>query len=202
MPATQNDIPHFSRDPSLKSSVADDLTANAANAENLIMAWENSQTPEQVASGLLSADKEQPEISYADIAKAAGYVSEEQIRGYTKRGQYLSFVFEGPGGRPEKDVLLIDDDGKLELPETSDTPQRRALRVYAESKSKVVDAEAEAARIVAEARAEADKIRTEAAQAVRDEAAAEADKAGSEAAAAEEGDVPPKAAPARKKADS
>lgn len=176
--AVNTDIPHFTRDPSLSSDIADQFGGGASKAEQLILASQLRQSPELAAANLLPENIERRgDFDFAAVAKAAELDDDSLIdHSWTVRGNYLTYLFEMPDGRVGKDALLIDGDS-LSLPDREETPERAALRAQVSANNKVREAESEAQRIVREAREEASRIVQEAADKAKSERADEAKKA-------------------------
>jgi hypothetical protein len=165
--ASTREIPGFTRDPSLASGVADQFGGGAARAEELQDAVALRQTPELAEANLLPEDIEaRGQWSNEDAEEAAG-LPKGTVKGVTKRGNYLVYVYE-VNDRAGKDALLIED-GELTLPDDEETPQRAALQAKAQAAAAVKDAEAEAAEIIRKAQEKAAKIVSEAAEGANEE---------------------------------
>jgi hypothetical protein len=159
-----DNIPHFTRDPSLASDIADQFGGNAARAEQLIMAASLRQSPELQAANLLPENIEaRGKFSDDDVKKAADLDDDQLLpNSHTVRGQYLVYLFEMPDGRVGKDALLIDGD-KLSAPDRPETPERASLRASVNANRKVREAQADADEIIAKAKEEAAQILADAA---------------------------------------
>lgn len=170
---------HFQRDKSLSAEIADDFGGGGGNAEELIEANALARTQEFVAAQLLPGEsgldpekRRRPDlwddngltIKKSDIAKKAGFDA-DQVVSFDVHGDYLVYAYETRDGRVHKDVLVIDEDGKLEDPyEGKQSPARAAIQAHVEAAGRLSDARKEAQDILAKAQEEADRIKAEAAQ--------------------------------------
>lgn len=158
----KDNIPGFTRDPQLASGIADQFGGGAARAEELITAVQLRQSDALIQANLLQEDVEaRGEYSNADAEKVAD-LPKGSVRGVTKRGDYLVYVYE-VDGRSGKDAVRIED-GELQEPEDGDTPERVALRARAAQANIVQDAQKEASEIIAKAQAKAAELVSKAAE--------------------------------------
>lgn len=149
--------PHFVRDPSLASDIADQFGGGAGNAEQLIEANNLRYSEDLTAAQLLAPDADREgDFDLADIASAAG-LSEDDLESYSVRGDYVVFAYTASDGRTHKEALRIED-GKLGASDAKDSPARTQLRAAVAATNQVNDAKAKAEQIVADAEAKAAEI--------------------------------------------
>lgn len=183
--------PHFVRDPSLASDIADQFGGGAGNAEQLIEANNLRYSEVLNAAQLTAPDPDRDEdFDAAAIAKVAD-IDEKNIVAHAVRGNYLVFAYEAPDGRVHKEALLIEDD-KLVASDEQDSPARAQIRAAVEAANAVQNARSEAEQVIADAEAKAAEIIQKASQEAEEQRAAAVADANKAAAKDAAKDAPPK----------
>jgi hypothetical protein len=171
----------------------------SGNAEQIIRANAQRETPELRRAARLTEDTEATKEMSAEDAASAAEVEPSKLRGHAVRGAFLVVVYEDESGSLAKKAVAREGE-EVEL-----TPEEQAEKAAADAEAKVLQASREARaaeeQAVEEARQKAQEESAEKVTAAAEEAAQEQTAAAEEAAKAEESSST-EAAPRRRRASS